>query len=235
MIKAGTWYCFTCVNDKRSFILLAKMQFEDSLDNIEEEQIVDLLDKKLLRVSPHGHHINYRSDYSPKYITPTYFNVKEHKDILNSIYGKKETNKMTDIKSNCCVSADDSWCCNGLTDELVRKYYLEDREKIRQEADTAETEIRMNSDVAKSLEKFFKLMEMRKVQIMFSIQDNMLCEEDQKKIKDINTEKEAKLQKSFDKAFECCKLLERTKTTAEYKSVLESYGYLRKDILNEKE
>lgn len=236
MIKLGCWYYFEHTTDKLLFINIARKQYADTIDNLSEAEIDELLTKALLRVSPHGHHINYRTDYNPMFQKAIMFDPEqEAKQALNSIYGKKETDKMNELKNNCCIAADDTWCCNVITDELVRKYYLEDREKIRQKADKAETEIRMNSDVAKSLEKFFKIMEARKVQIMFSIQDNMLCEEDQKKIKDLDAEKEAELQKAFDKAFECCKLLERTHTSSEYKSVLESYGYLRKDILNEKD
>lgn len=205
MIEFGQWYKFNSQEDKKDFLGKAAIMAEKlGLEGFKfEEDMNRFLKYEALMLAENGH-LRYRSKADNEY---------NSENLKYQIYVKGD-NKM-------------AICTVQIEDELIQKYLDRELGKINENEEKQKKEIRMNSDVAKSIESFYKLMDEREIKVMFSITDEMLSEEDRAKLDKISTDATEKRAKAIDKAFECDKLLKKAQTLIEYKGILDIYGYIQ--------
>ena len=71
MIEPGKWYVFKSQTDKMVFLQTLMHDYKDTLQ--EEPNVAFLMGKQALRITPHGHHIGYRTTVDSRYMSPIIF------------------------------------------------------------------------------------------------------------------------------------------------------------------
>lgn len=203
MIRVGQWYTFKCDDDKQLFIKEALLKFSETLEHYSDKSLAEFLTKEALRVTPHGHHIGFRTNVDSRYMSTIIYEV-EGEDIMIT-----NTN------------------FEQLTDKLVAKYFHEDAAAIEAKTTTEINTILENSDIAKSLIKTRELFKKRNINFDLIVTEDMLSEDDKQKIEIIKQANAEFIQKLFDKAYECCRLLTKANDVCSYQTILNAYGYIR--------
>lgn len=225
-IRLGVWYSFKNAKDKEEFIRIAVRTHKDTLQGAFDfdkgeplDPTIDFyLSKAALRVTPHGHHLGYRTSVDSRYMSTTLFELKEL-TIMTT----------TNNKNNIAEK-------DMITDPLLLKYLGEDEAAIYEEHNKKVQEILAVDAVAKAYYSFVSTYHKHNrnaepLPTLFDIVSRKCLDSKTQGMLDVLQEAtEAKLKKVRDRAFECNMLLNRCdKGAGEYAGILSQYGFLRKD------
>lgn len=221
MIEPGKWYVFKSQTDKMVFLQTLMHDYEDTLQ--EEPNVAFLMGKQALRITPHGHHIGYRTTVDSRYMSPIIF--------------FPEVVSMNNNACGCVSPKGPNDCCakQPAAVSLVDKYVEEDKRQIIEKHNATAKSILANDPIFKAfaeLEAIIKAVNRNNtVRVTFfeAVSKDMLASETQKKLADLDTKTKTKLDALDDKAYECKVLLETATDPNTIGGVLSQYGFLRYD------
>lgn len=222
MIEPGEWYVFNSQTDKLVFLQTLIHDYKDTLQ--EEPNIAFLMGKRALRITPHGHHIGYRTTVDSRYMSPITFSIPEVVSMNDNACGCASPKGSND----CCVKQ------RGAV-SLVDKYVNEDKRKILEEHNATATAILEDDPIFKAFAEFEAIVKAvnrhNTVRVTFfdAVSKDMLALETQKRLANLDTKTEKKIKALDDKAYECKVLLETATDPNTIGSVLSQYGFLRHD------
>ena len=215
-IQFGQFYRFESENDKRFWLACAQAltacSYQDG--NIDFDEFMD---KDLLRISPHGHHINYRTRYCPSY----HVNVK--------LFKPEEEQNMANYQDSCYSAKPATTYSNP----LIEKYVYEDQKKIIAVYDEKINDVLAKDRVVECYTLLKNVVELNNEGVKFKglydiVSKDQLTKDTKKQLEVINQDKDAEIKALRDKAFECDVLLQSAQGNKEVQSILRQYGFLRK-------
>lgn len=222
MIEPGEWYVFKSQTDKLIFLQILMHEYKSTLQ--EEPDVAFLMGKQALRITPHGHHIGYRTTVDSRYMSPITFSIPEVVSMNNYVCGCVSPKGPND----CCVKQ------QGAV-SLVDKYVEEDKRQIIEKHNATAKAILENDLIFKAFAEFEAMVKAvnrnNTVRVTFFdvVSKDMLAPDTQKKLADLDTKTEKKIKALDDKAYECKVLLETATDPSTIGGVLNQYGFLRYD------
>lgn len=212
-IEAGTWYQFPTKADAIDFIHRALIEFADTLET--QPDIPFLLTKPALRVTPHGHHFNYRSTVNRLYFDPIIY--------------VKENNPVNNFDPCTCVPTTEKPAIS-----LVRKYANRDKQKVEKQRVINVQGLLEEDPTYKAYLTFVKVAKKNSKDVIMpnfydlvpktALNANILAE-----IEKENNTAAKKCEEIDNKAEECVALLAAATDASTIGGILSSYGFLRYD------
>lgn len=224
-ITPGRWYVFGSQADKMIFLQALMCDYKDTLQ--EEPDISFLMEKQALRITPHGHHIGYRTTVDSRYMSTKIFSVSEVVSMNNNVCGCASSMGSVGF-DNCCVKQ------RGAV-SLVDKYVDEDRKKVAEEHNATVQAILANDPIFKAFVAFEAAVKSANknnvlhVTFFDAVSKDMLASDTKKELAELDAKTEKKIKALDDKAYECKVLLETATDPNTIGGVLSQYGFLRCD------
>lgn len=210
MIELGQWYKCKSKTDTKNFLNEAMEKWPSLIPFIISN---DLESKEGFKIVNDPIRVYYRSKAD---------NVYNGENIEYKLYVKGD--------NNMCKHQNSQLNANNLSDALVCKYYEQEVAAIEEKITKEINKVYRKNAIGMKLKALNILLEekgFKPVDFDAIAGFGALSKDEQDRVKALQYEIEEKTAKAYDKAFECCALLEKTRSYTDYQQTLQAYGYIQ--------